>query len=340
MAARVLVTGASGFIAQYVILQLLEKGYSIRGTLRSLKRADEVRDVLAKHSPATAELEFVEADLSADAGWAEAARGCEFVQHIASPFPAVHPKDENELIRPARDGALRVLAAAKAAGAKRVVMTSSLAAIAYGHGDKRPAVVDETLWSNPDGPDNTPYTKSKTFAERAAWDYVHGNGKGLELVAINPAAVLGPALSRDVSTSLEIPLLLMNSKTPGLPRLGFTIVDVRDVAACHVAAMETPSAAGQRFIAAEEFLWLSECADILREAYPAYSSKIPSRRVPDWLLKLMAVFRPIYRQTVTELNRTRRASNAKATRELGVTFRPARAALLDSAQSLIDLKMV
>src|SRR5690606_1224470 len=324
MAARVLVTGASGFIAQYVILQLLEKGYSIRGTLRSLKRADEVRDVLAKHSPATTELEFVEADLSADAGWAEAARGCEFVQHIASPFPAVHPKDENELIRPARDGALRVLAAAKAAGAKRVVMTSSLAAIAYGHGDKRPAVVDETLWSNPDGPDNTPYTKSKTFAERAAWDYVHGNGKGLELVAINPAAVLGPALSRDVSTSLEIPLLLMNSKTPGLPRLGFTIVDVRDVAACHVAAMETPSAAGQRFIAAEEFLWLSECADILRDAFPAYSSKIPSRRVPDWLLKLMAVFRPIYRQTVTELNRTRRASNAKATRELGVTFRPAR----------------
>jgi dihydroflavonol-4-reductase len=340
MAARVLVTGASGFIAQHVILQLLAKGYAVRGTLRSLKRADEVRAVLAAHDPAAAGLEFVEADLSSDAGWHEAAKDCEFVQHIASPFPAVHPKDEDELIRPARDGAVRVLKAAKAAGVKRVVMTSSVAAIAYGHGDKRPPVVDETHWSVPEGPDNTPYTKSKTLAERAAWDYVNGDGKGLELATINPSAVLGPALSKDVSTSLEIPILLLNGKTPGLPRLGFSIVDVRDVAACQVAAMERAAAAGERFIATEEFLWMSECAAILREAFPAYVSKIPSRRVPDWLLKVLALFQPIYRQTVTELNRTRRASNAKATRVLGVTFRPAKEALLASAQSLIDLKMV
>lgn len=343
--ARVLVTGASGFVAQHLILQLLAKGYSVRGTLRSMKRADEVRAVLAQHDPGAKDIELVEADLGADAGWTEAVKGCEFVQHVASPFPAVHPKDEMELIRPARDGALRVLRAAKAAGVKRVVMTSSMAAIAYGHGDKRAEVSDETMWSNPDGPDNTPYTKSKTIAERAAWDYVAGKshggeGKGLELAVINPTGILGPALSKDVSTSLEIPIRLMNGKTPGLPRLGFSFVDVRDVAECHVKAMEIPAAAGERFIASEDFVWFSEAAAMVREAFPAYDAKIPKRNVPDWLLKVMAVFQPIYKQTVTELGRTRRANNTKATRVLGVKFRTAKEALLSSAQSLIDLKVV
>lgn len=343
--ARVLVTGASGFVAQHLILQLLAKGYSVRGTLRSMKRADEVRAVLAQHDPRAKDIELVEADLGADAGWTEAVKGCEFVQHVASPFPAVHPKDEMELIRPARDGALRVLRAAKAAGVKRVVMTSSMAAIAYGHGDKRAEVSDETMWSNPDGPDNTPYTKSKTIAERAAWDYVAGKshggeGKGLELAVINPTGILGPALSKDVSTSLEIPIRLMNGKTPGLPRLGFSFVDVRDVAECHVKAMEIPAAAGERFIASEDFVWFSEAAAMVREAFPAYDAKIPKRNVPDWLLKVMAVFQPIYKQTVTELGRTRRANNTKATRVLGVKFRTAKEALLSSAQSLIDLKVV
>ena len=267
-------------------------------------------------------------------------KDCAFVQHVASPFPAVHPKDENDLIRPAREGALRVLKAAKAAGVKRVVMTSSMAAIAYGHGDGRAETSDETMWSNPDGPDNTPYTKSKTLAERAAWDYVNGEGEGLELVTINPTGILGPALSADVSTSLEIPIRLMNGKTPGIPRLGFSLVDVRDVAACHVKAMELPEAAGQRFLATEGFLWFSEAAEILRKKFPAYDRKIPRRNVPDWALKLMAVFQPVYRQTVTELGRTRKASNAKASRVLGVTFRTAEDALVASAESLIQLKVI
>lgn len=335
--AKVLVTGASGFLAQHVILQLLAKGYEVRGTLRSMKRADEVRAVLARHDPKAANMEFVEANLSSDKGWPEAVAGCQFVQHVASPFPAVHPKDENELIRPAVDGALRVLKAAKAAGVKRVVMTSSMAAIAYGHGDKRAEVSDETMWSDPKGPDNTPYTKSKTLAERAAWDYVNGEGKGLELAVINPTGILGPALSKDVSTSLEIPIRLMNGKTPGIPRLGFSLVDVRDVAACQVAAMEVPAAAGERFLATEGFLWFTEAADVLRKAFPAYAKKIPSRKVPDIMLKIMAVFQPIYKQTVTELGRTRKASNAKAMRVLGVKFRTAQEALTSSAQSLIDV---
>lgn len=345
MAEKVLVTGASGFIAQHVILQLLEKGYDVRGSVRSLKRAEEVRSLLVKHSPRTADIEFVELDLASDKGWVEAAKGCAYVQHIASPFPAVHPKDEDELIRPAREGALRALTAAKTANIRRVVMTSSMAAIAYGHGANRPAISDETHWSDPAGPDNTPYTKSKTLAERAAWDYVNGvshdgEGKGLELAVINPALVLGPALSKDMSTSLEIPIRLMNGKTPGVPRLGFSIVDVRDVARCHVAAMTTPAAAGERFLASHDFLWIKECAAILRGAFPAYDARIPKRDVPDWALKLMAVFQPVYKQTVAELGRDRRVSSAKAERILGVKFRTASEALVASAQSLIDLKAV
>ena len=338
--AKVLVTGASGFVAQHVILLLLEKGYEVRGTLRSLKRAEEVRGVLSRFNPKAKDIEFVEADLGADAGWAEAARGCQFVQHIASPIPAVHPKDEMELIRPARDGALRALKAAKAAGVKRVVMTSSMAAIAYGHGDKRAEVSDETMWSNPDGPDNTPYTKSKTLAEKAAWDYVNGEGKGLELATVNPTGILGPALSKDVSTSLEIPIRLMNGKTPGIPRLGFSLVDVRDVAECQVRAMELPEAAGQRFLATHDFMWFEEAAAILRKEFPAYDKKIPSRKVPDIALRIMSIFQPIYKQTVTELGRTRAASNAKATRVLGVKFRTAREALVSSAKSLVELGVV
>lgn len=338
--AHVLVTGASGFLAQHIILQLLANGHSVRGTLRSMKRADEVRSVLAKFDPRAKDIAFVEADLSSDAGWDDAVLNCDFVQHVASPFPATHPKDELELIRPARDGALRVLKAAKAAGVKRVVMTSSMAAIAYGHGDKRADVSDETMWSNPEGPDNTPYTKSKTIAERAAWDYVNGEGKGLELVTINPTGIMGPALSADVSTSLEIPIRLLNGKTPGLPRLGFSLVDVRDVAECHVKAMEIPEAAGQRFLATEGFMWFTEAAEVLRKAFPAYDKKIPKRSLPDWFLKLMAKFQPVYQQIVTELGRTRKASNAKASRVLGVKFRTAQEALIASAKSLIDLKVV
>jgi len=340
MADKVLVTGASGFIAQHVTLQLLEAGFDVRGTLRSMRRAEEVRAVLAPRHPAAARIDFVEADLGADAGWTAAVAGCRYVQHVASPFPAVHPKDENDLIRPAREGALRVLRAAKAAGVGRVVMTSSLAAVLYGLGERRPAVADESSWSDPNGDDNTPYTKSKTLAERAAWDYVRGEGAGLELAVINPSAVLGPALSKDVSTSLEIPIRLMNGKTPAIPRLGFSIVDVRDVAACHVAAMISPNAAGKRFIATDAFLWMAECAAILRAEFPSYASKIPTRAAPDWLLKAMALFQPVYRQTVTELGRERRASSDAAKKLLGVTFRPAKSALVAAAQSLIELAVV
>ena len=343
--ARVLVTGASGFVAQHLILKLLARGYTVRGTLRSLARADEVRRVLAQHDARAHDIEFVAADLSSPEGWDAAVKDCDYVQHVASPFPAVHPKDEMELIRPARDGAIRVLRAAKAARVKRVVLTSSMAAIAYGHGDKRADVSDETMWSNVNGPDNTPYTKSKTIAEQAAWDYAkghshNGEGMGLELATINPTGILGPALSADVSTSLVFPIRLLNGKTPGLPRIGFSFVDVRDVADCHVRAMELPEAAGERFLATADFMWFSEAAEILRKAFPEYDEKIPKRQIPDFVVKLMAIVQPVFKQVVTELGRTRKASNAKATRVLGVKFRPAEEALTAAARSLIELKIV
>jgi dihydroflavonol-4-reductase len=340
MADKVLVTGASGFIAQHVILQLLERGYDVRGTLRSLRRADEVRAILAQNSPRGGSIELVEANLEADAGWTEAVAGCAYVQHVASPIPATMPRDENELIRPARDGALRVLKASKAAGVRRVVMTSSMAAIAYGHGANRAPVSDETMWSDPKGADNTAYTRSKTIAERAAWDYVNGEGKGLELATINPSAVLGPALSKDASPSLEIVLQLLGGKLPGMPRLGFSVVDVRDVAACHVAAMTNPAAAGERFIASDRFVWMKDCAAMLREAFPQKAKAIPTGGVPDWVIHLMAVIRPIYKQTLTELGRTRNVSNAKAQRVLGVTFRSAEEAVNAAGRSALDLGMV
>lgn len=340
MSDRILVTGASGFIAQHVMARLLQKGYAVRGTLRSLKRADEVRAARARARVDGAGVEFVEADLLADGGWGEAVRECAYVHHVASPFPAAMPKDDEELIRPARDGALRVLKASKAAGVRRVVLTSSMAAIAYGHGKNRPAIVDETLWSNPDGPDNTAYTRSKTIAERAAWNYVAGEGKGLELATVNPSGVLGPALTKDASTSVEIVLQLLRGKVPGTPRLGFAVVDVRDVAECHVAAMTNPNAAGERFLAESGFMWMREIADLLIREMPNEAKRVPKGSVPDIVLRAMGLFNPLYAQVATELGRTRRASNAKAREVLGVAFRTPAEAVLSAAKSVVDLGMV
>ena len=339
--ARVLVTGATGFIAGHVILQLLEAGHEVRGTARSASKATPLNTILGDYAGKPVNVEIVEADLNSDAGWAEAVSGMDYVQHIASPFLAVMPKDPDELIRPARGGALRVLKAAKAAGVKRVVLTSSMAAIAYGWGDDRPNPLTEEHWSNPDNlKDNTAYTRSKTIAEAAAWDYVNGEGKGLELAVINPSAVLGPAMSADVSASLQIITQLMTGKAPASPRVGFCVVDVRDVADAHVKAMTVPEAAGERFLAAGRFMWMSEVADVLRENVPDYGKKLPKGELPDWLLKAMTLINPPLKAIVPELGRERHCSNTKARQVLGWTPRPEEESIVDSAQSLIDLNVI
>lgn len=339
--ARVLVTGATGFIAGHVIVQLLEAGHEVRGTARSADRAPGLNRVLSAYAGKPVSVDIVAADLSGDEGWAEAVAGVDYVQHVASPIPATLPKNADELIIPAREGALRVLKAARAAGVKRVVMTSSMAAVAYGWGDRRPDLLTEEHWSNPDNiRDNTAYTRSKTIAERAAWDFVNGEGKGLDLVTINPAAVLGPVMSGDFSSSVQILTQPLSGKIPATPRMGFGIVDVRDVASAHIAAMTTPEAAGERFLVCDRFLWFSEIAAILREQFPAYRGKLPKGDMPGWLLRIVANFNPALKQIVPELNRERHVSSEKAKRVLGWQPRTAEEAIISGAQSLIDHSVV
>ena len=335
--ARVLVTGATGFIAGHVILQLLEAGHEVRGTARSAASVPKLNATLSKYAGKPVNIELYAANLEKDEGWADAVAGMDYVQHVASPFPAGVPKDPDDLIRPAKEGALRVLKAAKASGVKRVVMTSSVAAIAYGWGDARPAVMTEEHWSNPDNiKDNTAYARSKTIAELAAWDYVRGEGQGLELAVINPAGVLGPVMSGDLSSSLELLTQPMSGKIPAVPRIGFSIVDVRDVASAHVSAMTLPEAAGERFLVGQPFMWFSELTAILQEAFPDYKKKIPSATMPNFMLKLVAIFNPSLKLILPELGRERQISNEKAKRVLGWQPRSAKEAIIAGGQSLID----
>lgn len=333
---KVLVTGATGFIASHTILELVNKGYDVRGTARSASKADKLNATLSAYAGKPVEIEVVAADLTKDDGWAEAMKGVTYLQHLASPIPNELPKDANELIIPARDGALRALKAAKTAGVKRAVMTSSMASIAYGWGDSRPDVLDETHWSNPDNiKDNTAYTRSKAIAEKAAWDYVAGEGAGLELATINPVAVLGPAMSADVSASLELIQQPMQNKVPAYPKLTFGIVDVRDVAKAHVEAMERPDAAGERFLLGESVLSFSEIGQVLRDAYP--DRKLPKGELPNWLVKLMSNIQPVLKQVVPELGKRRGFTNQKSKDMLGIEYIPAKDAILASTNSLIEL---
>lgn len=339
--AKVLVTGATGFIAGHVIHQLVEAGHEVIGTARSAARAGPLNEALSAYAEKPISIEIREADLSSDKGWAEAAQGMDYVQHIASPIPANVPKDANELIMPARDGALRVLKAAKAAGVKRVVMTSSMAACAYGWGDKRPNPVTEEHWSQDNGAaDMTPYIRSKLAAERAAWDYVSGEGKGLDLTTINPSLVLGPVMSGDFSASVEVLTQLLSGKLPGTPKVGFVVVDVRDVAAAHVAAMTHPAAAGERFLVGDRFMWFSEVATTLAREFPAYASKLPSRDIPAWMVRLIALINPPAKQLIPELNRERHISSEKARRVLGWQPHTSEEAVIAGARSLVEFGVV
>jgi len=333
---KVLVTGATGFIASHTILALVNKGYEVRGTARSASKADKLNATLSAYAGKPIEVELVSADLTSDEGWDAAMDGVTYLQHLASPIPNNLPKDPDELIIPAREGALRALRAAKAAGVKRAVMTSSFASIGYGWGDSRPAVLDESHWSNPDNiKDNTAYTRSKAIAEKAAWNYVEGDGQGLELAVINPVAVLGPAMSGDVSASLELVTQPMQNKVPAFPKLTFGIVDVRDVALAHVAAMEKPEAAGERFILGDKVLSFTDIGDVLREAYP--DRKLPKGELPSWLVRMMTVINPTLKQIVPELGKTRSFDNEKSRRMLGIDYIPAKDAILASTNSLIEL---
>lgn len=325
----VLVTGASGYIAGFIIKQLVDDGWTVRGTIRDLKKADAVRRSLDMPG-----LELFAADLSSDAGWEEALAGCDHVQHIASPIPEREPKDEQELIKPAREGALRVLAAAKGAKVKRVVMTSSMAAIAYGHPEPRP-VFTEANWTDPTDPDTYAYIRSKTYAERAARDWMAQYGIGMEFVTVNPSAVLGPVLGGDFSPSLLVVKKLLDGALPGLPRLGFAIVDVRDVADLHIRAMTAPGIDNDRFIAAGKFMWMRDIAEVLKYRLGDRAKRVPTRSLPDWLLRIAARFDPTVRMVVPELGKVRACSSAHAKDALGWVPRDEAETIVDCAESLL-----
>ena len=332
---QVLVTGGSGYIAGFLIRALVAKGWTVHTTVRSLSREMEVRNWLGVPKDS---LRFFQADLESDAGWAEAMAGCTHVAHVASPFPAGAPKDE-ELIVPAREGVLRALRFAHAAGVKRLVLTSSVAAIAYGH-PGRPRTYTEADWTDVTAPKIGAYVKSKTIAERAARDWMREHGNGMEFVSVNPAAVLGPLLSNDYSTSIQFIERMMDGSVPGIPRLGFGVVDVRDLADLHVLALETPRIDGERFIASGKFVWMREAAAILRERLGPHAKKVPTRGLPDVLVRVIALFDASIRQVTPELGRPREVSPEHTAQVLGWRTRDEAETIVDTARDLLTRGVV
>lgn len=331
---RVLVTGGSGYIAGRCIAQALDAGWRVRTTVRDPAREAGLRARLGGLAPAAERLEVVTADLGADEGWSAAASGCAYVLHVASPFPAVSPRDDEELVRPARDGALRVLAAARGAGVRRVVMTSSTAAVAYGRGG-RDTPFTEADWSDATNrSDTSAYERSKTIAERAAWDWVAHEGESLELTTVCPGAVLGPVDGPDRSASIGIVAGLLDGSLPGLARFGWPLVDVRDVADLHLRAMVAPGAAGQRYLGAGAFLWMADVARVLRERVPELAGRVPRRRLPNAVVRASALVDPAVRGRLYELGKHRPVTSEKARRELGWTPRPAEQAVVATAETL------
>jgi dihydroflavonol-4-reductase len=331
----VLVTGGSGFVGSYVILKLLREGHRVRTTIRNAGREADVRAMIRDggHEPAE-QLAFFRADLMEDGGWADAVNGCDYVLHVASPFPQGAPKDENELIAPARDGTLRVLRASRDAGVKRVVITSSFAAIGYGHASYD-GIFNEENWTDLRGADVQPYMKSKVLAERAAWEFLDREGGLLELSVINPVGIFGPVLGTDFSSSVALIQGLLKGM-PGVPRLYFGMVDVRDLADLHLRAMQSDAAKGQRFLAVGgDVISLFDVARMLRQHLGAAASKVPNQEFPDDLVRAMAASNPQAKGALPQLGIIRRSTSDKARRLLGWHARPYEDTIIDTARSLI-----
>jgi len=336
--STVLVTGGSGFIGSHCILQLLSAGHQVRTTVRSMKREGDVRAMLKQGGfEPDSRLSFVVADLENDAGWAEAVAGCEHVLHVASPLPPNVPKHEDELIVPARDGTLRVLRASRDAGVKRVVFTSSFAAIGYGR-KERNAPYTETDWTDPNSEGVMPYQKSKTLAERAAWDFIAKESGGLELSVVNPVGVFGPVLGPDYATSILLVQRLLDGAMPGVPQLYFGAVDVRDVADLHIRAMTHPAAKGERLLAvAGDFVSMLDVAKILKRRMGELAKKVPTRQLPNWLVRIAAMRDPAIKLIVPELGKRKNATNEKARRMLAWAPRSNEDSVIATAESLARL---
>ena len=335
----VLITGISGFIAKHCAVEMLNAGYGVRGTVRSMHKSGDVRASIAKHAD-VARLEFAAADLESDDGWGRAVAGCGHVLHVASPFPAKQPKDEQDLIRPAVEGTLRVLRAAAAANVERFVQTSSTAAVFYGHPRERTAPFTEDDWTDVGHPSVTAYSRSKTLAERAARDFMARERPALHYSSVNPGLVLGSALDRDIGTSATIVQMFLKGKYPGAPRMSIAVVDVRDVARMHRLALETRAPSGGRYLGSAATLWMIDIARALRQHLGGAARKMPTRELPDWAVRLAALYDPGARLAVPELGKFVPVETSRTRRELGMEFIPADAAVAAMGRSLIALKLV
>ena len=331
----VLVTGGSGFLGGWCVVELLRRGYRVRTTVRDLTREAGVRAAVSSQVDPGDRLAVLAADLLADDGWAAAVEGCDYVLHVASPFPAVQPKDPDELIVPAREGTLRVLRAALDAGVERIVVTSSVAAITGSGKPVSGRALDERDWSDPDNMKLTPYARSKTIAELAAWDFVRERGATEKLATVNPGAIIGPVLGEgDRSFSLQAIERLLGGM-PGAPRIGFSFVDVRDVADLEIRAMTAPEAGGERFVATQSFMWMSDVAAVLRDRLGDDAAKVPTRTVPNLMVRAMALFDPSARSVLGQLGRKTLISSEKATTQLGWAPRPLDDSIAECARSLL-----
>jgi dihydroflavonol-4-reductase len=331
---RVLLTGISGFLGGHVALVLLKAGYSVRGSLRNLGRAEAVRDTLRRAGADVSRLDFVELDLLSDKGWDEAMQGVRFLQHTASPFVIDLPEDKMELIRPAVEGTERALNAALRAGVERIVLTSSMAAIAYGHDKGRTKPFTEKDWTDLNGRGVNAYIESKTLAERRAWEIMREAGREADLTTINPSAILGPLLDKDPGTSALMVKRLLDGSVPALPRIPFVIVDVRDIAEAHVKAMTDVSARGRRFPMGERSMLMGEVADIVRTV--ATGRRVPRIKMPDWAVRLYALFDRDVRGILNELGVLKKLDSSGAVALLGRPLLAADRAIADTTRSLIQ----
>ena len=336
----VLLTGITGYIGSRLAVDLLNRGYAVRGTMRNAAKRDKILPAIKALAP-TDKLEIVSADLLEADSWDAAMAGCDYVFHVASPYISYEPKDPNELIKPAVDGTLNVLKAATAAGVKRVVLTSSLAAVGYGLDATPSTPMTEERWTKVDHPDVGSYTKSKTLAERAAWDYIKATNGAPELSVINPSGVLGPVMSSaSLSATNDFVVQFLQGKVPAMPKIAFDFVDVRDVSELHIHALEDPKAAGERYLAVSGMLSMKELSGVLAEGFPDYKIKLPTRLLPDWLVKTMGKFDKNTRVMVGELGKRRVATNQKARDQFGWSPRTPKEAALATGVDVVRHGMV
>lgn len=340
MAETVVVTGSSGFIAKHIVIELLRRGYAVRGTVRDLAKGETTARTLEKAGVSTANLSFAQADLLSDAGWDEALRGARYVLHTASPFPMEQPSDADDLIGPAREGTLRALRAAHRAGAERVVLTSSTVAVMYPPGYRDDYVFTEADFTDEATPGLTPYIRSKTIAEKAAWRYVADNAGAPELAVVNPGFVQGPALDADLSTSHELYRLMARGIYPAAPRIAFPVCDVRDVATVHALAMATPKAAGERFLVAQGESGLFALGQALAAECPDLKGKVPKFQLPDVAVRALAVVDTRLRTILPELGRAKKCSADKVKTAFGLTLRDSDTAIRDAIRSVRALGLI